>query len=98
MSPSGSTTGKRRPPNAGKGRKKGTPNKSTAAVKEALSFAFQGLGGAKELQHWAKDNKTEFYKLWAKLLPAEVQGSLDHSGEIIIRVVRGAGGGSARGA
>lgn len=30
------SAGKRKPPNAGKGRKKGVPNKSTAACKEAL--------------------------------------------------------------
>lgn len=89
---------KRLPPNAGKGRKKGTPNKTTAAVKEALSFAFDGLGGAKALQEWATDNKTEFFKLWAKMLPAEVQGAMQHSGDIVIRVVRQSGGGSARGA
>lgn len=31
-----SAGGKRKPPNAGKGRKKGVPNKSTKACKEAL--------------------------------------------------------------
>lgn len=65
---------KRRPPNAGKGRKKGTPNKTTAAVKEALALAFAGRGGVKALQSWADENPTEFYKLWAKLLPQEIGG------------------------
>lgn len=64
----------RRPPNAGKGRVKGVPNKTTMAVKEALSLAFEGIGGVKALQKWAEGNTTEFYKLWAKMLPTEVKG------------------------
>lgn len=83
-----SATGRRRPPAAGIGRKKGVLNKSTAAVKEALRLAFQGIGGVPELQAWAKDNQTEFYKLWAKMLPLEIsgpdggpiQGAIDLSG------------------
>lgn len=65
------------PPNAGKGRKKGVPNKSTAAVKEALALAFEGIGGVPTLIAWAKvpANQGEFYKLWAKLLPTEVKAS-----------------------
>jgi hypothetical protein len=59
-----------------KGRKEGVPNKTTAAVKEALTLAFEGIGGVEELKAWAKDNRTEFFKLWAKLLPAEVTGKI----------------------
>jgi hypothetical protein len=67
---------KRRPPAAGKGRKKGSANKSTLAVKEALQHAFQGLGGVPALQNWATQEPTEFYKLWAKLLPTEVKATI----------------------
>lgn len=56
------------------GRSKGTPNKTTASVKDALAFAFDGRGGAPALKIWADENPTEFYKLWAKLLPQEVTG------------------------
>lgn len=66
----------RRPPNAGKGRVKGVRNKSTLAVKEALTAAFEGLGGVKTLQDWAHENQTEFYKLWAKMLPTEVKADV----------------------
>ena len=68
---------RKRPPNAGKGRKKGVPNKSTAAAKEALALAFDGVGGVPALTKWARDNQTEFYKLWVKLLPTEVKASGD---------------------
>ena len=63
-----------KPPNAGKGRPKGVPNKSTAKVKEALALAFEGIGGVKTLKSWAMDNPTEFFKLWAKMLPQEISG------------------------
>ena len=57
------------------GRQKGTPNKSTAAVKAALLKAFSKLGGVPALVAWGKDNRGEFYKLWAKLLPTEIKNA-----------------------
>ncbi|MCE9567666.1 MAG: hypothetical protein K8U57_37165 [Planctomycetes bacterium] len=54
------------------GRTKGTPNKTTAAVKNALTEAFEKLGGVRSLAEWGQANPTEFYKLWVKLLPQEV--------------------------
>jgi hypothetical protein len=61
------------------GRAKGVPNKATAAVKEALLTAFDKLGGIASLTEWAKDNQTDFYKLWVKVLPQEVHA--EHSGK-----------------
>ncbi len=55
------------------GRKKGVPNKVTADVKAALSAAFAGMGGVKAFTAWGRENPTEFYKLWAKLLPVELK-------------------------
>lgn len=63
-----------RPPNAGIGRKKGVPNKTTTAAREAFGLAFAGIGGADALTVWAKDNPTEFYKLYARLIPVEHVG------------------------
>lgn len=72
--------GQKRPAKAG--RKKGTPNKATASVKEALEAAFDGLGGVDELIAWAKRtraNRTIFYRdLWAKLLPTQIKA--EHTG------------------
>lgn len=56
------------------GRKKGTPNKLTATVKTAMQQAFLGIGGVASFTAWARENQTEFYKLYAKLLPHEVSG------------------------
>lgn len=69
-----SVTGRRKPPAAGKGRPKGAVNKTTKAVKEALSIAFDELGGVDALKTWAQANQTQFYQLWGKMLPLQVAG------------------------
>lgn len=65
---------KRKPPNAGKGRKKGVPNKLTKSARDAFQLAFEQSGGFTALTEWAKANKTEFYKLYARLIPVEHVG------------------------
>jgi hypothetical protein len=55
----------------GPGRPKGSPNKLTRAAKEAFGLAFEKLGGIKALTEWGEDNRTEFYKLYARLIPTE---------------------------
>lgn len=59
------------------GRQKGTPNKATAQVKEALNAAFDGIGGVPQLTTWAREQPTEFYKLWAKMLPQEIKADVE---------------------
>jgi hypothetical protein len=73
----GKVTGRKPPPNAGKGRPKGSLNKSTVAVKEALVQAFEGIGGVESLKLWAGENPTAFYQLWGKMLPLQVGGDPD---------------------
>jgi hypothetical protein len=59
------------------GRAKGTPNKQTASVKEAIALAFEGIGGVPALIRWAKRNREAFYcRLLTKLVPSQVDGSL----------------------
>ena len=43
----------------------------TIAAHEAMDKAFNGLGGWEALKRWAKDNETEFYKLWARRIPQQ---------------------------
>lgn len=57
------------------GRQKGTPNKLTKSAREAFAAAFDGVGGAPALTRWAKANKTEFFKLYARLIPVEHVGA-----------------------
>ncbi len=74
--------------NRGMGRKKGQVNKATRAVKEALQEAFENLGGVPALVIWAKTDPTEFYKLWAKLLPTEVKAKVETIGDIPVGKVQ----------
>lgn len=77
------------------GRKKGTPNKATASVKQALADAFDGIGGVDRLVRWAEEEPTEFYKLWVKTLPQEIKqevtgkngGAIEHKHAIKVVIV-----------
>lgn len=71
-----------KPPAAGMGRKKGSLNKTTAAVKDAFRAVYADLQADTGREHghfgdWAKENPTEFYKLYAKLLPVEFKGDVN---------------------
>jgi hypothetical protein len=59
------------------GRVKGTPNKVGVEVKAALERAFKDIGGHAALARWARNNQTEFYKLWTKLLPKDINATVD---------------------
>lgn len=58
--------------NAGKGRKKGSPNKVTMAAKEAFILAAQGIGGVPALTAWGLNNQDKFWPLYAKLIPTDI--------------------------
>ena len=76
--------------NAGKGRPKGSKNKTTVAVKEAIALAAEKLGGADRLVEWAKkDEKNErdfWVQIYPKLLPHQIEGT-GESGEVIFKTV-----------
>lgn len=50
-----------------------------------MDKAFNGLGGVTALMKWAKDNETEFYKLWGRRIKAEV--AHDVSGKVGIVIL-----------
>ena len=66
------------PPNAGKGRPKGVPNKATMAVKDAIALAAEGLGGTDRLIAWAQEDPLNERAFWSsiypKLLPLQLTG------------------------
>ncbi|MBJ9693670.1 MULTISPECIES: hypothetical protein [Burkholderia] len=64
------------PPNAGKGRKPGVPNKTTQACRDALVEAFDKLGGVAALVKFGKADPAAFYKIWSKLLPREIKAEV----------------------
>lgn len=69
-----------------RGRPKGALNKTTVAVKDALAEAFAGIGGTQQLQAWAQENPTEFYKIWAKLLPIQIAGDADNPLQVVSKI------------
>lgn len=73
--------GKPRPVNAG--RKEGSINKLTKTVKERVLEVFNELQEDSEanLLSWAKTEPTEFYKIAAKLIPADINAKVE--GKII---------------
>lgn len=62
-----------KPPNAGKGRVKGVPNKVTGAVKDMVRDALEGAGGVAYLIAQAEANPTAFMSLVGKLVPLTAQ-------------------------
>ena len=74
------------------GRQKGTPNKTTGAVKEMVLQALSNKGGVKYLERQADENPTAFMTLVGKVIPLQVAGDEDNPiktvQEIVIRGVR----------
>lgn len=74
------------PPNAGKGRVKGTPNKTTALLKEAIIKAAEAVGedgnGKGALTGYctflAKAEPKAFAGLLGKVLPMQIAGDPDN--------------------
>ena len=59
------------------GRRKGTPNKVTADLKEAIQNAFTKVGGEDYLVRVARKSPETFCRLLGKLLPKDVVWSGD---------------------
>lgn len=74
---------------SGQGRKKGTPNKATAAIKDMIIKALENAGGVRYLTKQAKENPTAFMGLLGKVLPMQVTGA--DGGPLAITVVDFAG-------
>jgi len=70
------------PPNAGKGRPKGSVNKSSALLKDMILKALDGAGGVEYLQRQADENAASFLTLIGKVLPLQVTG--DGGGPVIV--------------
>jgi hypothetical protein len=58
----------------GAGRPKGSPNKTTAQVKDMILKALDGAGGVDYLQRQAEENPTAFLTLVGKVLPLQLSG------------------------
>ena len=70
----------------GPGRPKGSQNRLTIQVKEAILQAFDALGGVDYLVEVGRSEPRAFLVLLGKILPTEINGSLQTG---IINVVTG---------
>lgn len=68
---------KRRPPNAGMGRKRGSKNRIPASVKEMLLQSLRNIGGVEYLERQAVENPAAFMALLGKLIPSELRADVD---------------------
>lgn len=64
------------------GRKKGSPNKLTAVVKDAILNAFQEVGGKSYLVRVAEEDPRAFCTLLGKILPSELNATVDLFAEV----------------
>jgi hypothetical protein len=64
------TKGERTP---GSGRKPGTPNRLTGALKDIILQALSNAGGAEYLTRQAEENPTAFLALVGRVLPLQVK-------------------------
>jgi hypothetical protein len=64
-----------RPPNAGKGRPKGIPNKDTAMIRDMVAQALSQVGGVEYLARVAESHPGPFMGLVGKVMPVQIEGS-----------------------
>jgi len=83
---------RRKPPAAGKGRVKGSLNKTTRTAKEAIALAAEGLGGTDRLIAWAQEDPLNERAFWSsiypKLLPLQVAGPGENGEHLFAAIER----------
>lgn len=71
------------------GRKAGSKNVASATAKENIQAVFTRLGSTAAMASWAEDNLTEFYRIYARLLPTETKMALtDEEGGPLLCTVK----------
>lgn len=70
---------KRRPPAAGRGRKKGELNKVTRNLKAAILQAFDKVGGVRWLVTLAESDPRAFAALLGRILPNEIRAEIENN-------------------
>ena len=58
---------------------------SRRKVAQSFGDAFELIGGTATLASWANENQTEFFKLFAKLLPSAASNDLGESNERVVK-------------
>lgn len=66
------------------GRKKGTPNKATAMLKESILASFDKMGREEYLVRMAEEQPRAYLNLLGKVLPSEIKADVDVSGRVTL--------------
>jgi len=64
-------------PKPGPGRPKGSKNKLSTEIREAMTAAYQVMGGRDAYIEWLRAHRTEFYRFLLHSAPIEVELSGD---------------------
>ena len=75
--------------NKGGGRPKGSESKATQLIKSGILEAYDRLGGSEYLYNIGREDPKTFCTLLGKVLPAEINQELKHTGDIVINVNTG---------
>lgn len=65
--------GSNRRGNAGKGRPKGSPNRLTQTLRQAVEQAFHEVGGVEWLKNLAQSDPKAFAGLLSRLIPSDIK-------------------------
>lgn len=65
------------------GRQRGTPNKVTRDIRQAVLDSFEKVGGAEYLAKQATENPTAYLSLLGKVLPMQISG--EGGGALVVR-------------
>ena len=68
------------------GRQKGSLNRITRAFRDAVQVAYDAIGGDDAFAAWARENRSAFYQIAAKLIPQELRHAGDE--QITVQVVQ----------
>lgn len=68
------------------GRLPGVSNRFTGAFREAVQIVYNRLGGHTAFLEWARENRTEYYRIASRLIPGEMQAD---GGEKLTVIVYG---------
>jgi hypothetical protein len=69
-------------------RKKRGAGKVTKTAKDNILAVFNRLGGTSGMADWARENKTDFYRLYGKLIPQAVDVDATVDATLQIEIVR----------
>lgn len=59
------------------GRPKGALNVLSGTARENIIAVFTRLGGTSAMAKWARANQSDFYKLYGRLVPTQVEATVD---------------------